>query len=487
MKFFGFLISLLAGVTLAGKSDFDKCHKLPKGGSRRYTTPRTIERGNNQPEAINFLIDNRATLLEMFRRGNKENNVLNNLILNNMHKLSTFSYAVDDIYMGQVFREGKQRFVNMVEEGQKIASKESTEFGQLWRDNTQRLTKTLRDVTYNNAILQKVGMDTDFMMDLQKYAEDDTSEGSQVYRQFINTHGRSFISYIKQNYSDLVKIQQHIQNNLFTVLKDEKLKSGYRQLVNELPLVYQFFNDNIDYIMMANMENSLDEAVAKDIMMEIAKGQDPQIESMINRNAKFIKKLMTQRAEKQMEEKAVAKVMEKNAELKAAAENEAEFNRIVAERKKAGQQITKEMEAEIWNQVKSKNKAAQEEQIGNQLSKKDAKSKPKKGMTRYQHLSAIVSLLPDELLETCADMVMASCPELDLMQIETLQMKAIVEEQPTNFLDQLIQELHDVCEMFGLIDETKINTIMTKNIDGEEIEVDIYADDWMHGEKVQWN
>jgi len=145
------------------------------------------------------------------------------------------------------------------------------------------------------------------------------------------------------------------------------------------------------------------------------------------------------------------------------------------------------MEAEIWNQVKSKNKAAQEEQIGNQLSKKDAKSKPKKGMTRYQHLSAIVSLLPDELLETCADMVMASCPELDLMQIETLQMKAIVEEQPTNFLDQLIQELHDVCEMFGLIDETKINTIMTKNIDGEEIEVDIYADDWMHGEKVQWN
>jgi len=41
--------------------------------------------------------------------------------------------------------------------------------------------------------------------------------------------------------------------------------------------------------------------------------------------------------------------------------------------------------------------------------------------------------------------------------------------------------------MFGLIDETKINTIMTKNIDGEEIEVDIYADDWMHGEKVQWN
>merc|ERR1712062_652224 len=108
------------------------------------------------------------------------------------------------------------------------------------------------------------------------------------------------------------------------------------------------------------MENSLDEAVAKDIMMEIAKGQDPQIESMINRNAKFIKKLMTQRAEKQMEEKA-------------AAENEAEFNKIVAERKKAGEQITKEMEAQIWNQVNSKNKAAQEEQIGNQLSKKDAK------------------------------------------------------------------------------------------------------------------
>merc|ERR1711990_1368919 len=118
--------------------------------------------------------------------------------------------------------------------------------------------------------------------------------------------------------------------------------------------------------------------------MTLAKDhEDQHIGEMINRNAKFIKKLMTQRAEKQMEEKAVSKVMEKNAELKAAIDNEAEFNRIVAERKKAGEQITKDMEAQIWNQVKSKNKAAQEEQIGNQLSKKDAKSKPKSGMTRY--------------------------------------------------------------------------------------------------------
>jgi len=485
MKLLGILTALV-GLTLAKGGDMEKCHKLSKGGSRRYTTPRTIERGNNQPAAINFLIDNRATLLEMFRRGQKDNAMLENLILNNMHKLNTFSFAVDDIYMGQVFREGRQKFVNMVNEGQKIASKESTEFGQLWRDNTQRLTKTLRDVTYNNAILQKVGIDTDFMADLQRFVEQDDSEGAAVYRQFINAHGRSFISYIKQNYNELIKVQTGIKDALFTVLKDEKVKSGYRQLVNELPLVYQFFNDNIDYIMMANMESSLDEAVARDIMMEIAKGQDTQVESMINRNMKFIKKLMTQRAEKQMEEKAIAKVMEKNAELKAAADNEAEFNRILAEKKKAGEQITKEMEAKIWEQVKADNKKKQEEQIGNQLEKKTAKNKVKKGLTRYQHLVAIVSLLPDELLETCADMVMQSCPELDLMQIDDVQMKAIVEEQPANFLDQLIQELHDVCEMFGLIDDSKINTIMTKNIDGEEIEVDIYADDWMHGEKVQW-
>ena len=144
------------------------------------------------------------------------------------------------------------------------------------------------------------------------------------------------------------------------------------------------------------------------------------------------------------------------------------------------------MEKEIWSQVKADNKQKQKDQIGNQLANKDAKHSPKKGMTRYQHLSAILALFPDELLETCADMVMQSCPELDLTEIDTPEMKAVVEEQPVQFLDQLIEELHDVCEMFGLIDEDMIDTIMTKNIDGEEVEVDIYSHDWTESEKKVW-
>jgi len=474
-------IAMMASAVLGNKT-MDKCHKLPKGGSRRYTTPRSIERGNDQPGSINFLIDNRSTLLNVFGRGAKDSNQLNKLIDANMHMLSTFTSAVDDIYMGQIFREARQKFVNVVSDGQTLANKMSTEFGQLYRDNTQRSMKALRDITYNKDILDKVAANTEFMVDLQNFVNLDDSEGSEVYRNFVNAHGREFIPHIKAALPALEKTRTAIKSALYKVLIDEQLKSSYRQLVNELPLVYQFFNDNIDFIMMANMEKSLDEAVAKDIMEVLAKDADPQVHSMIVRNMKFIKKLMTERAEKQMKEKAVAKVMEKNAELKAAAENEAEFNKILEEKKKNKEQLTKEMKNKIWEQVVAKNKAKQQEDLGNQLEKKDdTKNKPATGLSRYEHLAGIIALLPDELLQTVSEMVKKSCPEMDLTQVDDADMKHIIESQPDNFLDQLLQELHDVCDMFGLIDETKI---IRKVVNGVEIE--IYAADWMQGKKVEW-
>ena len=476
----------------------DKCHRLPKRGSApRYTTPRSIERGNDQPAAISFLIEKRSTLMEIFARGHKKSDVMDTLISDNLPELSNFAFSVDDPYLGQHFRWARQQMVDCTHEGQMIAEKnlegEGAEFAALWRDNSQRIAKMFRDMVYNPIILEKMRINTDFMAELEQIIENDMTDGAKTYRNFVKAHGRKIVSFIKENdlemdvIGKIEKIVGNLKNKLFKVLQDEERKTGYRQLINELPLVYQFFNDNIDYIMMANMDKTLDEAIARDIMMTLAKDHDDQhIGEMINRNAKFIKKLMTQRAEKQMEERAVSKVMEKNAELKAAIDNEAEFNRIVAERKKAGEEITKEMEKEIWSQVKADNKQKQKDQIGNQLANKDAKHSPKKGMTRYQHLSAILALFPDELLETCADMVMQSCPELDLTEIDTPEMKAVVEEQPVQFLDQLIEELHDVCEMFGLIDEDMIDTIMTKNIDGEEVEVDIYSHDWTESEKKVW-
>jgi len=92
-----------------------------------------------------------------------------------------------------------------------------------------------------------------------------------------------------------------------------------------------------------------------------------------------------------------------------------------------------------------------------------------------------MGLMPDELEQSIAQMVKESCPELDLIQVDTPEMKQIIEEQPENFIDQLIRELHDVCDMFGLIDDSKV---ITKVING--VEVQIYADDWFQGEKKQW-
>merc|ERR1712046_81041 len=76
----------------------------------------------------------------------------------------------------------------------------------------------------------------------------------------------------------------------------------------------------------------------------------------INRNMKFVKTLMTARALEQQEQKVVKKVMGKNKELKAALANEEEFNRLVEEAKKEGQEISKEMEKQIWEQAKQTSK-----------------------------------------------------------------------------------------------------------------------------------
>lgn len=482
MKLFTIAIVLSSAVAGAyGK--LKKCDKLPKGGTRKYTSPRTIERGDNQPATINFLIDNRATLMSLFARGPRDPAVLESNVSNNLKLLSTFTGAVDDIYMGQIFREARQAFVNIVNDGQKEATKVSEEHGKIYRDNTQRLTKAFRDVTFTRDLLDKIEINTNFMIALRDLASKDTEEGAKVYQQFLDTHGDDFSDFIKSQYDTMIKIRTGIIPSLKKVIMDEKLKSGYRQLINELPLVYQFFNDNIDYVMMANMDKQLDDAVAADIMSVLAKESgDTQIESMINRNLKFIKKLMTQRVQQQMKEKAVAKVMEKNSELKAAAENEAEFNKILAEKKKAGETLTKEQKNAIWDQVIADQKQKQATEKTNQMAQVDNKKKPSKSITRYEHLAGIVNLLPDELLETVAEMVKQSCPDMDLTKIETQEMKECVERQPDNFLDQLLNELHDVCEMFGLIDETKI---VKRVVNG--VEVEIYAADWMDSKKVEWN
>jgi len=295
----------------------------------------------------------------------------------------------------------------------------------------------------------------------------------------LDTHLESFYPMIKFARDDFAKAHGQIKSAVAEVLESEKQKQAYRQLTNELPLVYQFFNDNIDFIEMQNVDKDLGDAIAGDILYTLAQESgDKQIASMINRNMKFVKTLMTARALEQQKQKVVKKVMGKNKELKAALANEEEFNRLVKEAEAEGQEISKEMEKQIWEQAKQNVKQMQEEQLGNQV---DEKHEAKVGKTRYEHIAAIMGLMPDELAQSISAMVQESCPELDLIQIETESMKAIVEEQDPKFLDQLIRELHDVCDMFGLIDSSKM---VTKNING--VEVQIYDADWEKGQKVQW-
>merc|ERR1712217_1017978 len=114
-----------------------------------------------------------------------------------------------------------------------------------------------------------------------------------------------------------------------------------------------------------NVDKDLGEAIAGDILYTLAQESgDKQIASMINRNMKFVKTLMTARALEQQKQN--------------------------------------------WEQAKQNVKNMQEEQIGNQVGEKH---EAKVGQTRYEHIAAIMGLMPDELAQSISAMVQESCPE----------------------------------------------------------------------------
>ena len=62
----------------------------------------------------------------------------------------------------------------------------------------------------------------------------------------------------------------------------------------------------------------------------------------------------------------------------------------------------------IWDQAKQNMKKKQQDQIADQTEVYDkTKHEVKQGLTRYEHLSAIMSLMPDELEQSIAQMVKA--------------------------------------------------------------------------------
>jgi len=472
-----------AGTTMA-TPQLNKCAQIPKVGKRRYSPPRTIQRGDKTPTAIEFLADSRADLMSVFAPGKREKLALADLVTGEMGLLAKFADATQDRFLGQIYRAAKQQFNQLTLDTQNhVKTKYGEDSYQVYRDNSQRISKVFRDITYNYGIIEKIQSNGYLVDDIMTAALRFSDDASEVYKVFLENHLEHFIPVFKDKVNEMIAIHRDTKKQVIKVLENEKQKTSYRQLVNELSLVYQFFNDNIDYIELQNVDKDLAEAVSGDILKTLAEQSgDKQIAAMINRNMKFIKTLMTQRAMRQQEDKALEKVMGKNKEIKESIANEAEFKRLVAEAEKAGKELSSEMEKKIWKQAKENVQKKQKEQIGNQTENLDkTKHKPKQGLTRYEHVAAIMNLMPDELEQSIAEMVKQSCPELDLTRIEEAEMKKTLEDQPEAFIDQLIKELHDVCDMFGLIDETKV---IKQNING--VEVEIYAADWMNGEKKQW-
>lgn len=464
------LALLVASVT----SKIDKCSRIPKKWRPKYTRPRSIQAGNDQPAAVSFLIDERTTLMKLFLRGFQDPDAIRQNVGDHLTVLSTFASATDEPIIGQLFRQARQSIVDEVMNGQEKASEKSKEFGGIYRDNSQRATKALRDLIYNKNLFDIVMEDGDWLSALKEHVAKDTSDGAKVYQNFVETYASQYDDCVNDAKPFMRKLRTGLIEALKKTLRDERLKTNYRQLVNELPLVYQFFNDNIEHVTTANMDETLDEAIALKIMTTIAsQANDKNIVSMLERNAKFIKKLMTQRAIKEQKAAAVRKIAAKNAELKAAADNEEEFNNLVEAAKKEGRKLTKELKTKLWAEAVKSVKAEADKEKANQKKPKD-NTKVSKQLSTYQKLAGIVALLPDELLQTVADMVKQTCPELNLLKIETNEMKKVVEAQPEKFLKQLLGELHDVCEMFGLIDESVMTTMQVDGVD-----IVIYEDNYL--------
>merc|ERR1711972_1136735 len=381
----------------------------------------------------------RSDLMALFAQGERIN--LSDEVSQGMPVLGKFAAVTQDQYLGQIFMAANEQFKKMTLDGQEIAKQKFPEIASLYRDNTQRVVKVIRDVVYEPTMVRKLMLDEDITEDIYAAANRFPDEETKVYLHFLDTHLESFYPMIKFARDDFAKDHGQIKSAVSEILESEKQKQAHRQLTNELPLVYQFFNDNIDFIEMQNVDKDLGEAIAGDILYTLAQESgDKQIASMINRNMKFVKTLMTARALEQQKQKVVKKVMGKNKELKAALANEEEFNRLVEEAKAEGQEITKEMEKQIWQEAIANVKAMQEEQLGNQTEDYDEKKhEVKKGKTQYEHIAGIMGLMPDELAQSISAMVQESCPELDLIAIDPLEMKKTVEEQDPKFLDQLIR------------------------------------------------
>merc|ERR1712038_1193642 len=310
------LIALVAlcGALVTAKQP--KCEKTPKGGIRRYNTPRTIERGDNNPAAIEFLLDNRADLLSIFAAG--ENPELLQTVSENLGDLNTFAHAVGDQFMGQIFRVTRQIIVNMVHDGEFQVHKEFGEdMAKLYRDNTQRITRGLRDIVFSQTILDQLKNGQDITAELYNINALDFSEGHKVQKAFMDNHLEKLMPVLKMMSSKFAEIHSETALQVSKIIKDEKQKSSYRRLINELPQVYQFFNDNIDYVELNNVDKDLEEAIAAEILHEIARQNDnSQIVSMINRHKKFIKKIMMDRTMEQQKRKPLVKLLKRTLSLK---------------------------------------------------------------------------------------------------------------------------------------------------------------------------
>merc|ERR1712223_319015 len=313
------LFSTLAVIAIAGQETFadkmNKCAMIPKAGRRRSGETRNINKGTAAPLAISFIQENRETLLNVFADMPAPTS---DLISSKMQTVARFADVTGEQLMGQVFRQTKQVIKDTIKEASAdVKAVYGEEFFGVYRDNSQRFGKLVRDVVYNKNIIENMYAELYVVDDIMEVAMKYQDEASDVYKQFLDAHLEEFIPLLKAMTESMTKLHNRIVKDVFATLQSKKRRESYRQMVHDLQKVYQFFNDNIDFIEMQNVDKELGASVTAEILKE-----------------------------------NVA--------------NQAEFDRLVAEAKKAGEEITNEMKGKLWDQAKQNMKKKQQDQIADQ-------------------------------------------------------------------------------------------------------------------------
>merc|ERR1712226_1225678 len=137
------------------------------------------------------------------------------LISSEMQTVARFADVTGEQLMGQVFRQAKQVIKDTIKEASAdVKAIYGEEFYGVYRDNSQRFGKLVRDVVYNRNIIEKMDAELYVVDDIMEVAMKFQDEASAVYKQFLDAHLNEFLPLLKAMTETMTKMHNKITKDV---------------------------------------------------------------------------------------------------------------------------------------------------------------------------------------------------------------------------------------------------------------------------------